>query len=652
MITVNESFHTKANGQVIHPVPKLSVSFSKTVGNGGWFTLNSSKLNSDDLLATANNNPFQIWDRFNYTDYTDRLISVDVERSVEFPYGTQAAMADFTLDNYDNYFTPGFGSAIDEDNLPGRPCRVYGGFNGEGVVSQFVGLTQKMPSIDEENATATYHADDFLTEIAKQTLNKIVVMRNARTDQVLTKIVQQFGLTPGQYSFEKGVNVIPFVFFNEGQNAGEAIQQLVQAEGGKFWLDEMGILRFSHRQKGPEIPTRTLNEYSVVSSTPKGYSNIVNHVVISCDLREVQEFQTVYTKTPSGDSANMNWVVGANSSITRSVKLEDPCYSIVTPTLGHASSVSWFTAIKSDMSNVSSGITVTGSMSTNEYTMTFNNMNNFAVEINEMCLWGEPAKVYDHLDYDSYEDVSVRKFGEHRMTIADNPFFQSYEQALEYSDAILNERAFFNSAYEMELKGDFSFQIGDTFDLIRKNSFLFPDGTSGKVNDNDLSGSRTSAGGSVTTQFQSFEFTLKPNTAYTISFNMNKGGTLSNAQTGRVRLYLDNAWTNTWSTNSTTTRNSLTFTSGATGIVRFGFYYYYSETNAGTAWVDWTDVQLEEGSAATTFQPYQDGTYEIDGITWSMKNGYLSTTYQVHSVPHHEYFILDQSILDDIYVLA
>ena len=517
MITVNESFHTKANGQVIQPIPKVFVSFPKTINGAGWFTLNSSQLNGTDILSSKDANPMQFWNQYDYTDYTDRLVSVDVERSIEFPYGTQAAMADFTFDNYDKYFTPGSGSTIDDDNLPGRPCRVYGGFNGEGVVSQFVGVTQKMPDINEEKATATYHADDFLTEIAKQTLNKIVVMRNARTDQVLAKIVEQFGLNQSQYSFENGKNVIPFVFFNKGQNAGEAIQQLIQAENGKFWLDEMGILRFSPRSRGPSVPSRTLDDYSLISFTPKGFSNIINHIVISCDLREVQEFQTVYTKTPSGESVNTNWVVGPNSKITRSVKLEDPCYSIVTPTLGRASSVSWFTAIKSDMSNVPSGITVVGAMSTNDYTMTFTNTNNFPVEINEMALWGEPAKVYDHLDYDSYEDVSVTKYGDHTMTIADNPFFQSYDQAVLFSDSILEERAFYNSAFEVQIKGDFSFQIGDSFDV--------------------------------------------------------SGG--------------DHA-----------------------------------------------------------------GTYQIDAITWQLENGYFETVYQVHSVPHHEYLILDQSRLDDIYVLG
>lgn len=516
MISVGNNFHDHAQGQVIEPMANVLISFDKTQNSTDWFTLDSSQLNGHDILGADGDTTIQLWDTYDYADFSDRLVEADIERSTEFPYNTQAAMADFVLDNYDKYFTPGSGSTISSNNLPGRPVRVYGGFKDIASLPQFVGVTQKMPIINEDKATASYHAVDFLSEIANQTLNTIVDMRNARTDQVLAQIVEQFGVLPSQYKFEKGKNVIPFVFFDIGQNAGEAIQKLVQAENGKFWLDEMGKLRFAVRNMGPEVPNLTLDDYSIISMTPTSYSDIVNHIVISCDLREVQEFQTVYSKTPKGESADMNWVVGANASITRSCSLEDPCYSVVTPTLGRASSVSWFTALKSDGSSATSNITATGTLSTNAYTITITNSNNYAVEIDQLVLWGEPAKVYDHLDYDSYEDASLASYGDHRLTIADNPFFQSYDQAVAFADSVLEQRAFYNQVFNMEIKGDFSLQLGDTFDVTGKYA----------------------------------------------------------------------------------------------------------------------------------------GTYSIDAIQWHIEAGLLSTSLVVHSVPHHEYFILDQSQLNSIYVLG
>jgi len=461
MITVTNGFHARAQGQVINPVARASVSFEKNFEEStGYFTLGVSQLDGTDVLGLDDMQPIQQWDKYDYVDYSDRLVSLDVDRSFEFPYNVQSAIADFTFENTDHYFTPLRGSAIADYNYPERPVRLYGGFGSE-VIPQFIGVTQGMPEIDEKRAVAKYTAMDFLTEICELTLNNIIVMRNVRTNEVLAKIVEQFGVNPSQYNFEPGDNIIPFVFFDKGQNAGEAIRKLVQAEGGNFWLDEMGVLRFKKRYSFSQQPILHLPEYSIISVKPSRNSKIVNHINISCDLREVQEWQTVYSKKGTGDSTSNLWVVPANSTMTRQCSLEDPCYDIVAPTLGHATSVSWFTAKTSLGVEVTSGITATGELSTNAYTVTFANSNAFDVEIDEIELWGEPAKVYDVLEYDSYDDESVEKYGDQLLEISDNPFFQSFNQAQSFAVYTLNERANYNDNLELSIKGDFSLQLGD-----------------------------------------------------------------------------------------------------------------------------------------------------------------------------------------------
>lgn len=466
MIEVTSRFHALAQGQVIHPIAELYISYNKQINTDTtFFTLDQSVLNGPDLLKPVGDNILQLWDLYDYVNYTDRLVSVDIERSIEFPYDTQTAQADVTLDNYDKYFTPGSGSTISADNLPRRPLKLYAGYKGETVVPQFVGLTQDMPHVNDERATVEYYATDFLSEIATMTLTEVVAMRDARTDQVLAEIVEQFGVLPSQYDFEPGDNVIPFVFFDIGQNAGEAIRKLVQAEGGKFWLDEQGVLRFRKRYSLTTEPVLSLDDYQIISVSPSDTSSIVNRVKINCDLREVQEFQTVYTKSPSGDSTSNLWVIGAGQSIVRECRLEDPCYDVVTPTLGHATGVSWFTAKTSTGTEVTSAITASGTLSTNAFTVTFTNNNVFPVEIDEMELWGEPAKVYDVLDYDSYEDESLAQFGEHKLEITDNQFFQSYAQAKAFAVYMLRDRAFYQSVLTLSIKGDFSLQLGDVIHL-------------------------------------------------------------------------------------------------------------------------------------------------------------------------------------------
>ena len=467
MITVSDEFHKLARGQVIQPIVAPYISFDKSYDpDVGFFTLDQSVLDGTDILANPDATPLQIWDLYNYRDYSDRLVELTLSRSVEFPYTVQIAQADLTLDNHDGFFTPGSGSSIDEYNLPARPARIYAGFQGQGSIPQLVGLTSDMPDINQGSRTADYHIDDFLTQICESSLTEVVDMRDARTDEVLAAIVEQFGLSASQYSFEPGANTIPFVFFDIGQDAGEAIRKLVQAEGGRFWLDELGILRFQARGSFSDQLAMSFDEYSIIDVRPSDNSQMVNRVRIQADIREVQEYQVVYTKTSSGDSTGSNlWVISPNFSNTISCSLSDPCYDVQNPTLGRSSSVSWFTAKDENGNEITSGVSATSQLTSNALIVTFTNTNNFSVEIDELQLYGEPAKIINVLNYEAYDDASVEEYGEHLLEISDNQFFQSDDQADLYARYMLYERAHYNPVLDVDVKGDFSLMLGDIIEL-------------------------------------------------------------------------------------------------------------------------------------------------------------------------------------------
>ena len=466
MISVSDGFHESARGQVIQPIVAPYISFAKDYDPDiQFFTLDVSVLDGTDILATTDTNPLQIWDLYNYTNYSDKLVSMTLSRSVEFPYTVQIAQCDITFDNHDGYFTHGSGSAIDQYNLPSRPVRIYAGYQGQGSVPQLVGLTSQMPDINQGSRTADYHVDDFLVQICESSLAEVVDMRDARTDEVLSAIVEQFGLTQSQYDFEQGANTIPFVFFDVGQDAGEAIRKLVQAEGGRFWLDELGILRFQARGSFEDTTAMTFDEYSIIDVRPADDSQMVNRVRIQADIREVQEYQVVYTKSPEGENSTSLWGVSHNFSNTIACSLEDPCYDVVNPTLGKSSSVSWFTCKDGNDDPVTTGVSATSTLTSNALIVTFTNTNNFDVFIDEMQLFGEPAKVTNVLDYEAYDDTSVEEYGEHLLEITDNQFFQTDEQADLYARYMLYERANYNPVLDVDVKGDFSLMLGDIIEL-------------------------------------------------------------------------------------------------------------------------------------------------------------------------------------------
>lgn len=483
MINVSDNFHNAAFGQIIQPILKLYISFDKSLQEGEFFTLNKSQLNGPDLLKfAASNADTQSWDFYNYVDFSDRLVSVNWERELQFPYQIQCGMADFTLSNTDAYFTPlNPNSSIGDDNLPGRPSKIVAGFNYVGsseLVPQMLGITEGMPDMNYGAKTASYHMVDFLYDICQQTLKTVINMRNARTDEVIAAILQSYGLAATQYNLAQGRYRIPFVFFDIGDSIGDALKRLVQAENGFMWLDETGVVRFASSigiNSDTDI-VATLSDYHIMSLESGELSDIVNHVKVKAELRELQEYQEVYTKSSSipTRSGQVNpsslWLVRPGETYTVKCNLSDPCYDVVAPTINKASSVSWFTAFNpSTLEQVTYGVTATGTLSSKAFTITFTNNNNFQVAIDEIKLWGEPAKVYDVIDYDAYDDESVAKYGDHTLEISDNQFFQNYGQANSYARTLIRQRREYNRTIKANIKGNFAFQLLDLIKIDANN---------------------------------------------------------------------------------------------------------------------------------------------------------------------------------------
>lgn len=465
MQIVSPQFNAIADGDIRPLSWGAMIAFEKNFDPDiTWFTLNQSLLNGKDILSPTEDNPIAAWDFYEYTDFTERLVYISIERSLEFPYSVVSAIADFQLNNYDKYFTPNSSSPISSYILPKRPVRLLQGF-ANTVLPQFVGLTEGMPEISRTDGTATFTAMDFLTWIYDMPIRNTIAMQNVRTDEVLANIFAQFGLAPSQYDLAKGRNVIPFLFFEpEQQTAGDIIRPLMQAEMGMLWLDEQGIIRFIPRLEQPDTPIYIFDHDNIIELDTSEDDEIINHVIINTDVREVQEYAIVESKAPSDTTLN---VVPAGGTYTLPVNLTNPCLTIEDPTLGENSSVSWFTAALPDGTPVTSGVSVTSTeLKTNTFDITFSNSNGFAVNINSFSLWGQPAKniSLEPTIYDAYDDDSVAKYEEKILTI-DNNFIQSVSQARSLSLTILDEYSEHNDVIIIEVKGNPALQLSDIIEV-------------------------------------------------------------------------------------------------------------------------------------------------------------------------------------------
>lgn len=407
-------------------------------------------------------------------DLSSRAIGISVSRSFEFPYNVQSAIADVALDNHDGYFSfSGLKiSPIADYILPNRPIKIKYGFKGVGLVPAFTGFTEAMPEYDgEHDAVAKFTALDDLSEICAAHLPNMVMMRDARTDEVIEAIFEQLGISAEKYSLGVGTNTIPFVYFDADKSVGNALKELIQAENGRLWEDETGVIRFTPRQTNifRQDPVMIFDKDNTLSITPSRSSNIVNSVNISAEIRQIEAFQQVFLVTNDNgyESSTDNYRVPANGQATVWLAFDDPVWSAVAPTLNGASTTSNFTAVDLSGTAVSSGITAAGTLFSTTYKLVFTNTNSTPVSIKAISIFGEPAKLIggQAVEYMAYDESSVEKFGTQNLEIKENKCFGSVENIQRYANDIITKRSDYNKQITMSVKGDPSLQLGDLVEI-------------------------------------------------------------------------------------------------------------------------------------------------------------------------------------------
>lgn len=383
-------------------------------------------------------------------DYTGDYFDGDTENAV---WNGTARESSSNLYHRDHQ-----GSEIAQYVLPKRPIMVDAGYDS-GIIPQFVGTTQGMPTVTDTEAQFT--ANDFLSELFDMKTTQTIAMSNVRTDEVIAEIFSQFGILASQYNLKRARNIIPFVFYDKDISVGNILRKLMQAEGGALWLDEAGILRFEPRLTVPESSVMTFDKSNIVDFKHSSISDIINVVRITSDIREVQQFQQVFSVDNSKTQGGQRWLLKANESKFYDITLDDPLLTVQVPTEGVKVSGSGY-RFRNINATPATGIEVgLSSLKTNTYTLTFVNHNNFDVEMMELYVWGEPARVVDTIKYEALDRDSVDKYGELPLEITDNDFFGSYSNCDSFALTMLDQYKDYAGRVEMVVRGDYSLQLND-----------------------------------------------------------------------------------------------------------------------------------------------------------------------------------------------
>lgn len=462
MLSRSTQFDTLANGQMRPLAWAFTASFDKSFDAGvEFFTLDTSILDGTDRLAPTDNNVIQEWDKYDYRDYSGRVISMEWQREEDFPYSVNMAIADVVVNNTDDYFTPNSGSAIDQYILPKRPIRLLSGFGTERLPS-FVGLTEKMPVIDEGSKTARFHAMDFLAYLFNRPLDQTVIYTDKRTDEIIDALLQLAGLTSSQYVLDVGFNNIPFTWFPIGTKYGDAFRQLMQAEIGSFYMDEMGILRFINKNERSDTPVYYFDRGNTVDIQISTDDDIINVVEIKADVREVQIVQPIFNLTSGTDSQDQLIAPGVNTEIFYS--FDDPVTTVA--------DIDFYTA-NSEPDGTGTDLTSSVAVSTIDtfdtaIKVTWTNSSSQNAYLTALTIYGTPAPVVRTIKYRQQDDTSVGKYDEKILTI-ENDFIQSNETAESLASILLDYYSEYGGVVEIETKGNPAIQIGDCISVDINN---------------------------------------------------------------------------------------------------------------------------------------------------------------------------------------
>lgn len=404
----------------------------------------------------------QEWDKYNYSDYTDRVIRIEWQRGVERLASVGSAIADIVLDNSDDYFSPGSSSDIGSYILPYRPIKIFAGWD-RMLVPVFSGMTERMPVIDEKNKTASFHCIDFLYSLFNKSLNESALFINERVDSILEDLFAQFDVSSIQLELDQAYTTPPIAYFKKGDKFIDAMIKLMQAEQGRLYMDEEGVISFKNRQNYNDTSIFRFDMYTNIKEVKtRRQDDLINVIEVKGKVRSEQPNQ------PFWDLAQSIKVV-ANSSVEVWAEFTDLVTGVDSPVYVTNADTSSFTVNEQDDGSGSedtTSVTLSSAslLSGTTYKMIFANSNSEDRYIIGLQLFATPAPVIKNIYIREQDDTSVSKYDERVITI-DNDYFQNETEAQSFAKVGVRDYADFGDAQQVDVKGSPALQIDDTITL-------------------------------------------------------------------------------------------------------------------------------------------------------------------------------------------
>lgn len=451
------------------------------------FQIGISSIGGPDIIG-ANPGAIGSPGQYRYFDESDYLLGVAYERSLSQPIGgLNKALAEALLDNTSGRFLPdymGGNSELHTAILPRRPFLINAGFNFEGIdqtIPQFAGTLVKTPKVDVRGRQVQLEGADYTDFFWNRYVDDESMFTSERSDVVLETILQSMGMATSQYELDTGMNIIRFGLFPRGSRWADHIHEIVQAENGQFYQDEEGKFRFENRQHWTQYPhfnvQRDISTAQVLEAELPGEDHIINVVEVKGTPREVEDDQIIYDKEEYAGGEAVLLSPGVNTDVW--VNFNDPIFAFDTPTAKDTSSTtqtSYFganTQADGTGTDITSSVTLVGiDKFTQASRLVFRNNHASAGYLNELVLWGRPARRTGDIYYREVYGSSVTDYEERAFKI-ENQYIQEPDWAQSLAGMILESYAQPENLQKLTIRAIPELQLGDLVSWQGRNWQIF-----------------------------------------------------------------------------------------------------------------------------------------------------------------------------------
>lgn len=424
------------------------------------FTIGVSAIGGADTIASVGTTVSD-WTRYLFFDESDYVTALSYERGLKMPIGgLSMAVYDVELDNTTGRYTPrymgGSGELYTSVNKVMRPTVINAGFNVNGVdqnIPQIVGVNDRPMRINTRSKSAQMTGYDFISYLRNSYLDRQIMFTSQRSDQVIANVLSDLGFATAQYDLDYGINPIPFGLFDVGTRFSDVVDKLVEAENGRFYQDETGVLKFENRQHWDSAPynsvSRVIYTAQVIDAESPNDDHIINVVEVRSSIIQKQPNQLVWKL-----SSAVSLPAGTRSELF--VNFDDPMLAVDTPSYYLANSVSDGT-----------GMDMTASVTVASFTkfaksarITLLNSAATTVYLTDMTLYGRPAKKVADVYVRAQDDSSVTAYQE-RPYVIENEYIQSQDWANSYAQMVLNDFAEPENLQKIKIRAMPDLQLGD-----------------------------------------------------------------------------------------------------------------------------------------------------------------------------------------------